>query len=93
MQYVQRQRWRSYRAYRGPACYSPNGYNLTPGCCISPPSACDNAWDGYCQEKAKWQAYFTPGRGTPRMFGPIRRKSALVRRHFNLSLNRNPSGQ
>ena len=55
----------SYRAYRGPACYSPNGYNLTPGCCICPPSACDNAWDGYCQEKAKWQAYFTQV-GTPR---------------------------
>lgn len=56
---------RSYRSYRGPACFAPPGYCLAPGCCICPPSACDNAWDGYCEEKAKWQAYFTLV-GTPR---------------------------
>jgi hypothetical protein len=55
----------SYRAYRGSACLSPPGYSLAPGCCICPPSACDNAWDGYCQEKAKWQAFFTTV-GTPK---------------------------
>jgi hypothetical protein len=57
----------SYRSYRGSACYSPPGYCLAPGCCECPPSACDNAWDGYCQEKAKWQAYFTQV-GTPRPY-------------------------
>ncbi|MGA2062731.1 MAG: hypothetical protein ABSG67_19845 [Thermoguttaceae bacterium] len=56
----------SYRSYRGPACYSPAGYCLAPGCCECPPSDCDNAWDGYCEEKAKWQAFFTRV-GTPRV--------------------------
>ena len=55
----------SYRAYCGPAGYSPPGYCLQWGCCECPPTACDNAWDGYCQEKAKWQAFFTRV-GTPR---------------------------
>ena len=54
-----------YRSYRGPAGFSPPGYCLAPGCCECPPSACDNAWDGYCQEKAKWQAFFARV-GTPR---------------------------
>jgi hypothetical protein len=56
----------SYRAYRGAACYSPPGYCLSPGCCECPPSACDNAWDGYCEQKAKWQAFFTKV-GTPKV--------------------------
>ncbi len=56
----------SYRSYRGPACFSPPGYGLAPGCCECPPSACDNAWDGYCEEKAKWQAFFARV-GTPRV--------------------------
>jgi hypothetical protein len=55
----------SYKSYRGPACFSPPGYSLTPGCCECPPSACDNAWDGYCEEKARWKAYFTQV-GTPK---------------------------
>ena len=55
----------SYRAYCGPAGFSPPGYCLAPGCCECQPSACDNAWDGYCQEKAKWQAFFAQV-GTPR---------------------------
>jgi hypothetical protein len=55
----------SYRNYRGPACFAPPGYSLAPGCCECPPSACDNAWDGYCEEKAKWQAFFARV-GTPR---------------------------
>jgi hypothetical protein len=58
----------SYRAYRGPACFAPPGYCLAPGCCECPPSACDNAWDGYCEEKAKWQAFFARV-GTPRAHG------------------------
>jgi hypothetical protein len=27
-----------------------------PGCCETPPSPCDNAWAGYCQEKARRNA-------------------------------------
>jgi hypothetical protein len=57
----------SYRAYRGPACCCPPGYALAPGCCECPPSACDNAWDGYCEEKAKWQAFFARV-GTPKVY-------------------------
>jgi hypothetical protein len=56
---------RSYNSLSGPPCFSPPGCSLAPGCCECPPSACDNAWAGYCQHKAKWQAYFTKV-GTPR---------------------------
>ena len=45
--------------YAAPACAGPIGYDLAPGCCECPPSACDNAWAGYCQEKARWQAFWT----------------------------------
>ncbi|MGW8256150.1 MAG: hypothetical protein ACWGMZ_01560 [Thermoguttaceae bacterium] len=48
----------SYRAYSGGACFAPPGFCTAPGCCQCPPSACDNAWAGYCQHKARWQAYF-----------------------------------
>jgi hypothetical protein len=51
--------------YAAPACAGPIGYSLTPGCCECPPSACDNAWAGYCQEKARWQAFWSRV-GTPR---------------------------
>ena len=51
--------------YGAPACAGPAGYNLAPGCCECPPSACDNAWAGYCQEKARWQAFWARV-GTPR---------------------------
>ena len=56
---------RSYNSLSGPPCFSPPGCAVAPGCCECPPSACDNAWEGYCQHKAKWQAYFTKV-GTPR---------------------------
>jgi hypothetical protein len=49
----------SYNSLSGPACFSPPGCAVAPGCCECPPTACDNAWDGYCQEKAKWQAFFS----------------------------------
>jgi hypothetical protein len=59
-----------YRALSGPPCFSPPGCasmsgNLTPGCHDCQPSPCDNAWDGYCEKKAKYQAFFT-WVGTPR---------------------------
>lgn len=41
----------------GPACAS--SFNLVPGCCECPPSCCDNAWVGYCEEKARWQGFWT----------------------------------
>lgn len=47
-----------YRTYCGPACFTPPGYCMAPGCCECPPSACDNAWEGYCGTKARWQAFF-----------------------------------
>ena len=56
---------RSYNSLSGPPCFSPPGCCLAPGCCDCPPTACDNAWAGYCQQKAKWQAFFTKV-GTPR---------------------------
>jgi hypothetical protein len=55
---------RSYNSLSGPPCFSPPGCTSAQGCCECPPSACDNAWEGYCQHKAKWQAFFTKV-GTP----------------------------
>lgn len=53
---------KNYKALCGPPCFSPPGCgsgNLKPGCCECQPTACDNAWDGYCEHKAKVQAFFT----------------------------------
>jgi hypothetical protein len=57
--------------YGAPACAAPF-FGWQPGCCESPPSPCDNAWAGYCQEKARCKAFWcrlgTGGRtcyGTP----------------------------
>jgi len=61
----------SYYSLCGPACFAPPGFCTAPGCCECPPSACDNAWDGYCQHKARWQAYFYQV-GTPRPPRPPR---------------------
>lgn len=33
-------------------------YGMQPGCCECPPSPCDNAWAGYCDEKAKCRAFW-----------------------------------
>lgn len=43
---------------QAPACGGTFGYGLAPGCCECPPSCCDNAWDTYCEEKARWQAHW-----------------------------------
>ena len=42
--------------YGAPACAAPF-YGWQPGCCEAPPSPCDNAWAGYCQEQARWRAF------------------------------------
>lgn len=51
-------------SYYAPACASPF-HGTVPGCCEFPPSPCDNAWAGYCQEKARcrsfWQRLGTGG--------------------------------
>lgn len=38
----------------GPAAAPPCGvwcFGMMPGCCQCPPSCCDDAWDGYCEQK------------------------------------------
>jgi len=42
--------------YGAPACGAPF-FGWQPGCCQDPPSPCDNAWAGYCEEKARWRAF------------------------------------
>ncbi len=58
----------------GPACSSPNGYTLSPGCCENTQPCCNNSWDGYCEHHAKVQAFWARV-GTPRpctgIFSPI----------------------
>ena len=46
-------------------CAVAGGFHLVAGCCECAPGACDNAWDGYCEQKARWQAFWAR-LGTPR---------------------------
>ena len=45
--------------YSEQACGAPAGFSLTPGCCRCQPTCCDNAWDGYCEHKARWQGFWS----------------------------------
>lgn len=47
------------RALCGPPCCSPFGYALTPGCCEYSRPCCENAWDGYCEHRAKVEAFWS----------------------------------
>ncbi len=64
-----------YWALGGPACCSPPGYCLAPGCGEDSRPCCDNAWAGYCQRKAKVQAFWAKV-GVPK---PPRRRPAFYR--------------
>lgn len=71
-----------YDCLAAPACGMPF-YGWKPGCCQCQPTACDNAWATYCDEKARWRAfwyrvgtgayshhrsvYCVPGKATPAM--------------------------
>lgn len=44
----------AYSGYAAPACAAP-AYGLVPGCCEFAPSCCDTVWDGYCQERHRWE--------------------------------------
>jgi len=46
---AQHQQVRTYAALRC-GCHH---YGGTPGCCRCGPSKCDNAWEGFCDEKAR----------------------------------------
>lgn len=59
--------------FGAPACRGPI-FGTEPGCCEHPPTPCDNAWAGFCQEKLKWRqfwhhvgtGYWVPSRATTR---------------------------
>jgi hypothetical protein len=40
------------------ACATPPGYTLAPGCCEESRHCCDNAWAGYCEHRAKVEAFW-----------------------------------
>ena len=64
------------RALCGEACCSPSEcYHLTPGCCEDSHPGFDNAWDGYCEHRAKVQAFWAKV-GTPK---PRRCRPAFYR--------------
>ena len=46
-----------YKGYGAAPCSA--GGMLQPGCCDCKPTACDNAWDGFCEEKARRSAFWT----------------------------------
>ncbi len=46
-----------YPLYSAPACAVPY-FALVPGCCEFPPSCCESAWAGYCQQKARCRGFW-----------------------------------
>jgi hypothetical protein len=50
---------RAQRGLDAEPCASPCGYSLAPGCCEDTRHCCDNAWAGYCDHRAKVDAYWT----------------------------------
>ena len=56
------------RGFGAEACASPCGYSLQPGCCEDTRHCCDNAWDGYCEHRARVDAFWARV-GTPEACG------------------------
>ena len=48
------------------ACCSPCGYCLAPGCCEYQRHCCDNSWAGYCQHRARVEAFWARA-GVPKL--------------------------
>ena len=46
-----------HNPYCAPACGAPM-YGLVPGCCEFPPNGCTDAWEGYCEERARSRAFW-----------------------------------
>ena len=53
------------------ACASPAGYALAPGCCEPHRRCCDNAWAGYCDHRARVEAFWSRV-GTPAAYARSR---------------------
>ena len=43
---------------RAKCCALP-AYALSPGCCEAHRHCFDNAWDGYCEERARWDTFWS----------------------------------
>lgn len=56
------------RGLGGEACFSPCGYELVPGCCEDVRHCCDNAWAGYCDHRARVDAFWAKV-GMPKAYG------------------------
>jgi hypothetical protein len=39
-------------------CHPAPAYNLAPGCCEPRRHCFDNAWDGYCEQRARWNTFW-----------------------------------
>ena len=48
------------------ACCAPCGYCLAPGCCEYQRHCCDNSWAGYCQHRARVEAFWARA-GVPKL--------------------------
>jgi hypothetical protein len=49
-------------------CAGPPGYCLAPGCCEDHRYCCDNAWAGYCEHRARVDAFWARV-GQPNAYG------------------------
>ena len=73
--------------FGAPACRGPI-FGTEPGCCEHPPTPCDNAWAGFCQEKLKWKQFWykvgsghwvSPRTATPASHAAISIRQPLIR--------------
>jgi hypothetical protein len=53
------------------ACASPPGYAMTPGCGEMHRPCCDNAWAGYCDQRAKMEVFWSSV-GVPKVWPAVR---------------------
>ncbi len=50
--------WWSHRGLDAEPCAFTCGYGLAPGCCEETRHCCDNAWAGYCEHRARVEAFW-----------------------------------
>ncbi len=70
-------------------CHPAPAYNLAPGCCEPRRHCFDNAWDGYCEQRARWDTFWCKV-GTGALF-PCRPCSTYDGRGVALEVQLRPS--